>query len=190
MRSLFNFIIKPVDGRYENTDENGIILNVELQNHEYVSRRGVVVATPTSIKTGIKAGDEVLVHFNVFRRMYDMRGNEKDSKSYFDDEHFFAFPDQIYMYKRKGEWTPICGYCFVRPISPRDNTSINEEEPLVGVVHYPDCEMRANGIKRGSIIGFTPNSEFTFIIDGEKYYRVRTKDVCILYGEHDFKRTA
>ena len=93
MRSLYFFIIKPAEDRYENTkkiNNTDLILNTEMQNHQYVSRRGVVLETPINEKTGIKRCDEVILHHNVFRRFYDVRGNEKNSKNYFDDETFFV----------------------------------------------------------------------------------------------------
>ena len=33
----------------------------------------------------------------------------------------------------------------------------------------------------GSLVGFTPNSEYEFIIDGERLYRVYTKFITIKY---------
>jgi hypothetical protein len=80
MRSVFNFIIKPKDLRTSSKKSIGdkeLILNTELQNHEYVSRHGVVLNTPLLTKTDVKIGDEVIVHHNVFRRFYDIRGEEK-----------------------------------------------------------------------------------------------------------------
>jgi len=102
VRSLYSFIIKPKDQRYENTKKVGdtnLILNTKMDNHEYVSRVGVVLETPINGKTGIKKGDEVILHHNVFRRFYDVRGNEKNSRSFFDEDEYFVDPEQIYMYK-------------------------------------------------------------------------------------------
>lgn len=188
MRSLYNFVIEPVEERYENTkmvDGKELILNTEMQNHEYVSRRGKVISTPINVKTGIKAGDEVILHHNVFRRMYNAMGNEKNSKSFFDEDRFFVFPDQIFMYKRKGEWLPVCGFCFIKPIrnSGEDQFNLSPEEELVGIVKYADCIMKRNGIKPGSKVGFKPHSEYEFNIDGEKLYRVPTTNICLIYGD-------
>ena len=45
MRSVYNFVVKPKYGRHTSKKEiegAELILNTELQNHEYVSRVGVV----------------------------------------------------------------------------------------------------------------------------------------------------
>ena len=36
-------------------------------------------------------------------------------------------------------------------------------------------------INVGDLVGFTPDSEYEFIIDGERLYRVFTKDISIKY---------
>ena len=84
MKGVYNFIIRPKLSRHESkkkVGDNELILNTELQNHQYVSRIGVVIGVPSYNPTDIKEGDEVIVHHNVFRRFYDVRGNEKNSKS-------------------------------------------------------------------------------------------------------------
>ena len=107
MQSLFNFIVKPKNKRYNNTKQIGdseLLLNSEISDHRYVSRNGIVLGLPKAEKTNIKIGDEVIVHHNVFRRFYDIRGNEKNSKSYFKDNLYFVQLDQIYLYKRSDKW--------------------------------------------------------------------------------------
>ena len=49
MKPVVDFIIEPVGDRYNNIHKVGdkeLILNTEMFNHEYVNRKGVVVATP------------------------------------------------------------------------------------------------------------------------------------------------
>ena len=135
MRSLYSFIIEPKNNRYENTtkvDDVELILNTEIQDHKFVSRIGVVLETPIVGKTGIKKGDEVIVHHNVFRRFHDVRGEEKNSKSYFEEDKYFVFPEQVFMYKRNGEWKPLEGFCFVQPIKSKKLFSTNPEEEHTG----------------------------------------------------------
>jgi hypothetical protein len=184
MRSLYSFIIKPKNQRYENTKKIGdseLILNTEMQNHQYVSRIGVVVETPINEKTGIKRGDEVILHHNVFRRFYDVRGNEKNSKSYYKEDEYFVESEQIYMYKRNGEWRPLDGYCFVKPLMNRDNFNVDSKAELKGIIKYVDNDLKRNGVKFNDLVGFTPESEYEFVIDGELLYRVPTSSICIQY---------
>ena len=93
MQSLFDFIIKPKKERYENIkqiDDQELILNSEISNHQFVSRIGIVLAIPKAENTDIQVGDEVIIHHNVFRRWYDVRGIERNSRSYWEDNKYFV----------------------------------------------------------------------------------------------------
>ena len=41
-------------------------------------------------KFKLKKGDEVIVHHNIFRRWYNMRGEEKNSSTHFKDNLYFV----------------------------------------------------------------------------------------------------
>lgn len=186
MRSLYSFIIEPKENRYENKkniDGVELILNTEIQDHKFVSRVGVVLETPINGKTGIKKGDEVIVHHNVFRRFNDVRGQEVNGKSFFEEDKYFVYPDQVFMYNRNGEWKTLDGFCFVKPIKNRKLFSVEPEEQLIGILKYVDNGLIKNGINNGDLVGFTPDSEYEFIIDQERLYRVPTNSICIKY-EH------
>ena len=82
MQSVYNFIVAPKNGRSTSEkDINGskLLLNTELQNHQYTSRLGVAISEPKIHGTPIKPGDEIIVHHNVFRRFRHVRGKEKNS---------------------------------------------------------------------------------------------------------------
>ena len=119
MRSVYNFVVKPKGERYNNTTKVGgseLILNTGIFNHQYVNREAIVISTPIAGHTDIKPGDTVIVHHNVFRRWNDMRGVEKNSRSYFNESTYFINHDQIFLYKRDKEWIAPKGYCFVKPL--------------------------------------------------------------------------
>ena len=186
MRSLYSFIVEPKNNRYNNTtkvDDVELILNTEIQDHKFVSRVGVVLETPINGKTGIKKGDEVIVHHNVFRRFNDVRGEEVNGKSFFEEDKYFVYPDQVFMYNRNKEWKTLDGFCFVKPIKNRKLFSMEPEEQLIGILKYVDNSLIKNGINKGDLVGFTPDSEYEFIIDNERLYRVPTNSICIKY-EH------
>lgn len=179
MKSVFNFIVRPKFSRSsskKNIAGKELLLNTEVQNHEYTSRLGVVTALPIAEATEIQVGDEVILHHNVFRRFRDVRGTEKNSKSYYSEEHFFAQPDQIYAYKRKNEWRCIEGFCFIKPIHSKDEFSLDKEEPLKGIVKYS-----YNNQFKNDLVGFKPNSEYEFNIDEERLYRVGLNRITIKY---------
>ena len=185
MKALYRFIIEPIDGRYNNVKKIGdknLLLNTELSNHQYVNRLGKVIACPKNIETDIKPGDNVIVHHNVFRRFYDIRGKEKNSSSYFTEDKFFCSDDQVFLYQRNGEWLAPNNYCFVQPIEAKKNLKNNIEEPLVGIMRYSNKEFINMGLTNNTIVGFAPSSEYEFIIDKQRLYRVFSHQITIKYG--------
>ena len=181
MQSLFDFIIKPKKERYENIKQIGdqeLVLNSEISSHQFVSRIGIVLAIPKAENTNIQVGDEVIIHHNVFRRWYDVRGIERNSRSYWEDNKYFVKSDQIFLYKRNNKWHAPKGYCFVKPIQS-NNILLEKEVPLRGIIKYVDKELK--NIDKEDLVGFTPSSEYEFVIDGERLYRVLTNSISIKY---------
>ena len=179
MKSVYNFVVKPKGERYNNKKKVGdseLILNTEIFNHQYVNREAIVISTPIIGNTDIKPGDTVIVHHNVFRRWHNVNAEEKNSKSYFDESTYLVNSDQIFLYKRNKEWITPKGYCCVKPLLNKRILSYNPEMPLVGVVKHSD-----GSFKKGELVGFTPNSEYEFIIDKERLYRVMTQFITIKY---------
>ena len=179
MKSVYNFVVAPVKSRYNNTKKIGekeLIVNTEIFSHQYVSREAVVKSLPMIGETDIQIGDIVIVHHNVFRRWHNNNGIEKNSRSYFNEQTYLITSDQIFLYKNNNTWKTQKGYCFVKPIISTDKYSVNKEKPLVGIVKYSD-----GTVKEGDLIGFRPGSEYEFIIDGEKLYRVLSNFITIKY---------
>ena len=182
MKGVFDFVIMPKEDRYNNTKAVGdkeLIINTELQNHNFVSRIGIVMATPNPNPTGVREGDEVILHHNVFRRFRDIRGEEKNSRSYYKNNMYFVSPDQIFAYKRIIKWIPLNGFNFVKPIKEDKMFSINFEKPLVGILKYKDPSLTE--VQEGDLVGFKPGAEYEFLIDKEKLYRVPTNLITIKY---------
>ena len=183
MKSLYEFIVKPVNERYDNTKkigEDSLILNTNIKNHKFVSKKAVVVSTPAAFKTPINIGDEVYIHHNIFRRWHDQRGVSRNSSKFFKDDMYFVNPEQIYMYNLK----PHLNYCFIKPILNKDYLSNKKEQPNVGIVKYTNKSLEALGIKPKELITFTPNSEFEFIINGERLYCMKSNDIALT---HEYK---
>ena len=181
MKSVHNFVVTPKGDRYNNTKEiegGSLILNTEIYNHQFVNREATVISTPIAGHTDIQAQDTVLVHHNVFRRWNDVKGREKNSRSFFNESTYFIAPDQIFLYKRHNEWIAPNGYCFVMPLKTVDQLNTESEVPLMGIVKYSD-----NTVDVGDLVGFRPSSEYEFIIDGQRLYRVLSNFITIKY-EH------
>jgi len=184
MQGLFYFIVKPVESRYKNTKNIGdksLITNTENFTHQNVNRNAIVLAIPKDLETEIQVGDEVIVHHNVFRFWKDIRGVEQSSKSYFKEDQYFVQQDQIYLYKQNNQWKSIDNYCFVKPIHSLDKFDIENEQPLVGILKYTNNSKYLKELNVGDLVGFTPRSEYEFIINGERLYRVMTKAITIKY---------
>ena len=46
---------------------------------------------------------------------------------------------------------------------------------------YADKSLIKNGINNGDLVGFSPNDEYEFIVDGQKMYRVMSQFITIKY---------
>jgi hypothetical protein len=181
MESVYNFVVTPKGDRYNNTKEvdgGKLILNTEMFHHQYVNREAIVVSTPMVGQTDIKPGDTVIVHHNVFRRWHDVKGKEKNSRSYFNESTYFIAQDQIFLYKRDDKWKAPKGYCFVIPLKATDQFNIESEKPLQGIVKYSDGTVEVN-----DLIGFRPGSEYEFVVNSERLYRILSNFITIKY-EH------
>ena len=180
MKSLYSFIVKPLNERYDNVkkvDDKTLIINTGIENHRFVSKKAAVVSTPAAYTSKIKVGDELYVHHNIFRRWYNMKGKEKNSSTFFKDDLYFVSPEQIYMYNLK----PHLDYCFVKPLKNQNLLENRKEQPNVGIMKYSNSSLEALGITPGTLITFTPNSEFEFVIEGERLYCMKSNDIALTH---------
>ena len=180
MKSLYSFIVKPLNERYDNVkkvDDKTLIINTGIENHRFVSKKAAVVSTPAAYTSKIKVGDELYVHHNIFRRWYDQKGNERNSSTFFKDDLYFVSPEQIYMYNLKTH----LDYCFVKPLKNQNLLENRKEQPNVGIMKYSNSSLEALGIIPGTLITFTPNSEFEFVIEGERLYCMKSNDIALTH---------
>jgi hypothetical protein len=186
MKSLYDFIIKPLGDRYENEIKIGdktLVLNTKIESFKSVNNLAVVVETPKAFKTSIQKGDIVLIHHNVFRVFYDMKGVKKNSRSYFKDDLYFCAVDQIYLYKNTEDWKSFGDRCFVMPLKNEDILTNDKEQKLIGILKYGNNSLKALNINPGDVVGFTPNSEWDFIVDEQRVFCMKSNDIVIKY-EH------
>ena len=135
MKSLYNFIIKPYNERYDNVrqvDDKELIIN-----------------------TGI----------------------ERNSATFFKDELYFCSLEQIYMYNLKTH----LDYCFVKPIKEINTLYNRKEKEHFGILKYSNKSLERVGLKPGDLVMFTPNSEFEFIIEGERLYCMKSNDIAVTH---------
>ena len=178
MKAYKDFIISPIGERYNNSTKVGdkeLIINTEIFNHQYVNRLAKVIEVPILFNTPVRKDDEIIVHHNVFRRWNDIKGREKNSRSYWKDNKYIISPDQIYLYK-KDNWMAMPGYSFIKPLKAVDKFNVETERPLIGIIKYSD-----GTYNKEELVGFRPNSEYEFIIEGQRLYRVLNNFITIKY---------
>jgi hypothetical protein len=185
MKSPFYFIVRPLNGkRYDNTKSiAGIdfIVSTSEEDHKFSNRFAEVVELPLGYKGPIETGDTLLVHHNAFKFYNDVRGRQKSGKSFFRDDIFFIEPDQFFMYKQDNKWNAYDRYCFVKPIATTESYIKKpfSEEPLMGVMKYPNEYLIERGINKGDMVCFSPDSEYEFTVDEEKLYRMYDHQITI-----------
>jgi len=179
MKSVYNFVVKPIGKRYNNVkkvEDKELIINTEIFNHQYVNRKATVISKPIIGDTDVDVGSDVILHHNVFRRWHNQYGKEKNSKSYFNEDTYIVQPDQIFLYKKFWKWHSPKGFCWVKPIKNKDKYVNSETQENIGIIKYTDGSFKIN-----DLVGFTPISNYEFVIDGELLYRVYTKFITIKY---------
>ena len=178
MKSLYQFIVKPKNKRYDNIrkfNDKELIINTNIESHNFVSKEAEVVEVPLAYETKINKGDTLYIHHNIFRRWYDIRGKEQNSTTYFKDDLYFCWPEQIYMYNLKAH----LDYCFVKPIENKNYLSTSKEQLHFGVLKYSNKYLEKQGIKLGDLVIFTPNCEFEFIINNERLYCMKSNQIAL-----------
>ena len=184
MKSVFSFIVKPVGERYENKINIGdkeLVLNTRIESFKFVNNLAEVIEVPLAYSTDIKVGDLVIIHHNVFRRFYDIRGNQKNSRAYFMDNMYFCDIDQIYLYKSNGDWKSFGNRCFIKPIKDTNHLTNDKERKLIGILKYGNSVLESLKISEGDLVGYTPGGEFEFVFEGQRLYCMKSNDIVIKY---------
>ena len=184
MKSIYDFIVKPLGEKYNNKiniKNKELYLNTKIEGWKFVNRLAIVVETPLAFDIGIKKGDTVVIHQNVFRTFYNSKGVKKKSRSFFKEDLYFCALDQIHLYKNNSTWKSIGDRCFVMPIINNDQFSNKKEKDLIGVLKYDNSSLNALEITSGDLVGYTPNSEWEFLIEGQRLYCMKSNDIVIKY---------
>lgn len=183
MRSNIDFIVSPIKGkRYDNTRKAGDVeffISTSIEDAKIVQRLGVVVATPIGYDGDIKVGDVVVVHHNVFRLYYDVRGEEKSTASHFKDDLFFVDEDRIYLHSSGDNWKSCGRYCFVKPIKNDNELLPSSLKEYWGELRFASPQLSKEGVNPGDLVSFQPECEYEFEIDGELLYRMYTHNICL-----------
>jgi len=172
MRSPFGFIVEPVGGKiYDNKSESGLVTSSSIENHKVTNRQAVVIAVPSLYEGPVMDSAIVVVHHNTFRKWNEWGGKERHSTNFFKDGQYVVGHDHMFMYKNDwaDDWETLRDVIFVEP----------GEDEQYGKIKYSNEILRRDGIVEGLEIGFTPDSEYEFEIDGETLYKMHTRDICL-----------
>jgi len=190
MNSVYDFIIKPLGERYNNKvniDNKELIINSSISDHKFVNRLAKVVSIPLAIKTNIKINDIVIVHHNLFRRYYNMKGKSVNGSKYFKDDLYFASESQIYLYNN-GIWNTNKDFCFIKPLQENNEFSVEKVKKNVGILKYGNSSLEVLGITTGDVVGFKSNREFEFVVDKQLLYCMESNDILIKYEHEENQR--
>jgi hypothetical protein len=186
MQSPNQFIVKPLDDkRYFDSVREGdlhFLLSTSQEDASASNREAVVQQVPVNYSGPVGVGDHLLVHHNVFKFYYDMKGRQKNGRSYFKDGLFFVDDMQYFMWRKTdGDWQTVGEVCFVEPSKEKESWwgKFTGIEPLTGVIRYGNDSLRKKGVEVGDEIVFKPNSEYEFRIHDTTMYRTFTKNIVI-----------
>jgi len=180
MKSPNYFLIKPkADKRYNNTvDLAGIevLVSNSIEDGLKTNREGVVVETPIGYNGDVKKGDTIIVHHNTFRLMRNQRGEMVNSMKHIKDNLFYT--DDYYLRIDKNEVkSSRFPYVFMKPIIVDDELLGTIEHQNIGEVVFDNPKLNEIGIKNGNRYTFKDFRNVVFEIDGEKYFRMKYKDL-------------
>lgn len=188
MVSPYSFVLTPYNNqRYANTSRYGdqtLIKSTSQEDHTATNRLAVVKSIPLCVEltADIQPGDVVVVHHNIFRKYYDMQGEEKSGPCHFKDNLYIVDCDQVYLHKKEDAWNSVGDWCFIEPVEKEEEAllSLEKNQELKGRVVYSNKPLRELGVKEGEMVSFLPESEYEFDIDGQLLYKMRTLDICAL----------
>lgn len=189
-----NYVIIEAEQAYNNEIEisngNTLVVNTTIESIEHINRIGKVIDAPEF--TILEKGDEVIVHHNIMRLRNGVHGVQVESNFHIEDNKYFVPLTEVFMYRRNGgEWKAIDPFCFVKPIKQDkkekigslllpENSTEGTHKGMVknqGIMMYPNKELEELGVVKGTRVIFSDYSEYEFMIDGELFYKMSTKDI-------------
>ena len=111
----------------------------------------------------IKRSNKLINYWNYFKTLKKVA---KDTDVVYSFDHFSAgIPSALYSMIFKKDF-------YIK--------GSNTEEPLTGIIKYINSELLEKGLKEGDTICFQPESEYPFIVEEEKLYRMFTNNITMV----------
>ena len=70
-------------------------------------------------------------------------------------------------------------YCFIKPILDINAIEAQKEKKHYGILKYSNKALEALNVPLEALVTFTPESEFEFIIEGERLYCMKFNDIAL-----------
>lgn len=178
-----NFVIVKAHSSYNNT-LNGIIINDSIETVGNINREVEVVTHPKFVN--VRKGDNLIIHHNILRRKYDIKGNIINSNFWIENDLYYVPLSEIFMIKEGDIWKAFSPFVFVKPLRKEINITNFQLDQLhqhVGVIKYSNDFLIDKGFVEGNKIIFNKNSEYKFNIEGEELYKMTTSDVLLKLDE-------
>lgn len=176
MKSPNYFLIKPYGGDRYRTEENGIIVNSSIENHEYTNRIAEVVETPINYNGIIAKGDLIVVHHNTFRVMRTQTNKMVSSSKHIVDDLFWT--SEPYMVIKGDNKIAIDPYIFLQRVKVDDFFQGEFLHENIGkIIINSEHQEKELNLKKGEIVAYKDFRNYTFNIFGEEYIRVKAEDI-------------
>lgn len=189
MNALKHFIVR-VPKRYNDTIKLGdseIYLDSKWNEFEHRVSHGEIVSAPSLVETGAEPGDTLIFHHHT----------TQNKSLQIDDQTFVCILDQenprgsnaIAYRKKSGDLVMLSEWVFVTPIHEKEEDVVTESGIVaelgqhkvrkdIAEVYTPHKELEAQGVTKGSIVGFSKNSDYKIKLDDETIvYRMRVEDI-------------
>lgn len=177
----------PVAYADTNTTEEGLVFAVDnrVTNVQNIVSNGIVKEAPKLFKSILKEGDRIFFHYNIIRKTFGINDKQLPNKYEIDkNKGLYRCPlSEIFGIERDGEFQAIDPYCYIKPIKEDEyyidkngfyipNESADVEQ--FGILKYSNSELRSKAMNDGDIIAFELDSNPTYMINGERLYKIRT----------------
>jgi len=179
MKSPHYFIVRPFDSqRYSNLSDNGLVLNISLEDHNFTQRVASVVSVPIGYEGDVEVGDLIVVHHNTFRIQYSNQGVPLESKYHIQDDLFYVEIPLAYMVIKKDKKIALPPYCFVEQSQVNDKWQGLIDESQYGFLRYKNKDMV--DFKEGDKVALKQDSEYEFNLFGEKLYMINQNRILFI----------
>lgn len=189
MKPLEGFIVR-VDKMFNDEIElnNGTTLVLETKYNPHMHRAfcGEVIGIPEKKNSPVLVGDKLYFHHSI---IFNEQNRIDSDTFYVHYNEEGGYQSMCYAYERDSEMRTLGDFIFLTPPEPVENKTesgilISIEAPMAdrGYVEFLNEEAEYYGLSKGMLVGFDKNSDCPFVINKKTYWRMRLRDLTVVYG--------